>query len=100
MGRFAGFSGAIPRYLSLRQSQYWAPHRLRRYVEDHLARSLADAAKIPFYADRFDSRCPIPPDRLNELTILPRAEIHSLAASVQALHPSEILLTSRTSGST
>jgi phenylacetate-CoA ligase len=99
MRRFTGFGGALPRYLSLRQSQYWTTDQLRRYVEQRLSESLAIAARIPFYTGRL--KCDLQSDWLSKLPILPRAEIPSLAESVRALHHSDTdLLTSRTSGST
>src|SRR5271170_1219565 len=98
MVRFTGFGGALPRYLRLRQSQYWPPDRLNRYIEAHLSESLNAASRIPFYADRLDRKVKLP--GLTKLPILPRAEIPALAASVKSLHRSESLLTSRTSGST
>jgi phenylacetate-CoA ligase len=100
LGRFTGFGGALPRYLSLRQSQYWAPDRLHQYVETHLSESLTAATRIPFYVGRLDVNLRRT-HQLAKLPILPRAEIPALAASVRSLHPSPSnLLTSRTSGST
>src|ERR1700690_118732 len=98
MRRFTGFGGALTRYASLKQSQYWSPDRLNHYVETHLIKSLSAAARIPFYANRLDPR-PRQPYQLAKLSVLPRAEIPALAASVRSLHSSsDDLLTSRTSG--
>jgi len=100
MQRLDGLIGAIPQYLLMLRSQYWSEDKLSRYVEKHLAVTLAAAKCIPFYSERFDSQVSRSPE-LTKFPILPRHEIPQLAASVRALHSDSLLLASSlTSGST
>ena len=37
MAEIQGLIGAVPQYALMLRSQYWAPEKLRRYVETNLA---------------------------------------------------------------
>ncbi len=76
---------AAPRYVQLLRSQYWKPDQLRAYTGQHLARSLAAAARIPFYKDRLGR--PPKPDDFARLPILERTDIASLNESVRSMYP-------------
>jgi len=99
--RLIGFLGAAPQYAHLLRSQYWSPDRLRRYTEEHLARALEAAGRIPFYRERFGAT-PVGPADLPRLPIVSRREIPLLVDSVRSLDPSvrRYVDSSRTSGST
>jgi phenylacetate-coenzyme A ligase PaaK-like adenylate-forming protein len=101
MAGIPGLIRAAPRYALMLRSQYWAPEKLRRYVEANLARSFAAAMHIPFYRRRLNGVTPQPGD-LQSLPILPRAQILTLFDSVRSLHTSEtnLVASGRTSGST
>jgi phenylacetate-CoA ligase len=65
-------------------AQYWRSERLEAYRNSQLTRTLAAAARIPFYADRFRG---IPrADELAKLPILHRADIAMLNRSVREMH--------------
>jgi phenylacetate-CoA ligase len=65
--------------------------------EDHLERTLRAAAKIPFYAERFDGATR--PADLATLPILNRGDIGTLSASVRSLYPPDTkFLAERSSG--
>ncbi len=89
---------AIPRFLQLRRSQYWAPERLEAYRRERLHQTLKAAMKIPFYAERFGT---LPwPSELGRLPILKRPEIAELSLSVRSLYPAnQKYLHVRSSGS-
>jgi phenylacetate-CoA ligase len=92
--------GAVPQYAVISRSQYWAPERLHRYVEAHLARSLAAASHIPFYRQRFGNHAP-EPGQLRDLPILARAQVPNLLDSVRAMDPSRNnLISAHSAGST
>ncbi len=76
---------AAPRYAFLLRSQYWKAEQLRAYQERRLARTLAAAAKIPFYAARLGGSPK--PDYFARLPILERIEIAALNASVRSMYP-------------
>jgi phenylacetate-CoA ligase len=75
---------AAPRYAALLRSQYWRPEQLESYREQRLRSTLAAAAKIPFYAQRFGGA--VSPADLSSLQVLERSDISSLSASVRSLH--------------
>ncbi|HLX37188.1 MAG TPA: AMP-binding protein [Candidatus Binataceae bacterium] len=98
MLRIDGIAGALPQYLMMRRSQYWLPNRLGRYVNTHLAETLAAASKIPFYRDRADV---FAPGHFMRMPILARTDVPKLTESVKALHPDASFPASGlTSGST
>jgi phenylacetate-CoA ligase len=77
--------GAAPRYAALLKSQYWTPQQLSEYTERQLERTLQAAAKIPFYAARFEGT---PKARdLARLEFLKREDIKALNLSVRSIHP-------------
>jgi len=76
---------AAPRYLQLLRSQYWRPDQLRAYTERQLARSLAAAARIPFYQRHW--RGSLKPEDFAGLPILERTDISALNRSVRAMYP-------------
>ncbi len=74
-----------PRYLALRRSQYWDDATLQRYQHDALSKTLAAAAKIPFYREH----CGGAP-RLEDFDRLPRLgrrDVRGLIESVRAMYP-------------
>ena len=75
---------AAPRYGALLRSQYWRQDRLSSYREQHLDRTLAAAARIPFYAKRFGAN-PRPAD-LGGFPVLRRADIDALNRSARSLY--------------
>jgi phenylacetate-CoA ligase len=90
-------AGAAPRYLALRRSQYWDEATLRRYQHDALRETLAAAAKIPFYAERFGAS-----PRMEDFSKLPRlrrTDIRALNNSVSTLHHPSEFTSGRSSGS-
>ncbi len=93
-------AGAAPRYLALRRSQYWDEETLRRYQHDALNKTLAAAAKIPFYAERFGA-APRAED-YGKLPRLRRRDIDALSESVRAFHCDDRsgFSTAKSSGST
>ncbi len=104
-GRLAGMSAlgmaldAAPRYAFLLRSQYWRPEQLREYTERQLERTLAAAAKIPFYTDRLGG-APKPGD-FARLPILERTDIAALNSSVRSMYPpDQFFLRGASSGST
>jgi phenylacetate-CoA ligase len=100
MGDSQGLIGAVLQYALMSRSQYWAPARLNRYVKANLARSLAAAARIPFYRERLGSEAPEPGD-LRNLPILSRAQVPYLLDSVRSMDPSRNnLIPYRSAGST
>ena len=84
MALWSTLAGAAPRYLALRRSQYWDAETLRAYQREALNKTLAAAAKIPFYAERFGGT-PRAED-FRKLPRLRRTEIGALNGSVRALH--------------
>jgi len=86
-GAMLRFLEAAPRYAALARSQWWAPERLAALRERRLARTLAAAARIPFYAERLGG--PRRPDELASLPPLERADVAALARSVRSVHPPE-----------
>ncbi len=76
---------AAPRYAELLRSQYWPLPRLRDYQRARLKETLAAAAKIPFYAERFGDALRI--GDLQKLPILQRDDVAPLYRSVSSLHP-------------
>ena len=76
---------AAPRYVSLLRSQYWKPDRLREYQQRQLERTLAAAARIPFYATHFGGT-PRAHD-FARLPILERTQVAALNASVRSMYP-------------
>jgi phenylacetate-CoA ligase len=100
MAGIRGLFGTAPQYALILRSQYWAPEKLHRYIEDRLAESLAAAMRIPFYRERMGGLAPAPGE-LQRLQILSRAQIPLLSNSVLSLQPSPAMVVSgRTSGST
>jgi phenylacetate-coenzyme A ligase PaaK-like adenylate-forming protein len=85
MGALAKLVQAAPRYLELLNSQYWSAEKLNSYREQHLRRTLALAAKIPFYLDRLGS-APRAED-FSRFPILRRRDVDSLCRSVRSVHP-------------
>lgn len=85
MGLWSVLGGMAPRYLALRRSQYWDDATLRRYQHEALKRTLATAAKIPFYRDHFGGATGV--EAFNLLPRLRRKDIRGLIESVRALHP-------------
>jgi phenylacetate-CoA ligase len=84
----------------LRRSQYWNAATLHRYQHDALTKTLAAAAQIPFYAERFGDS-----PRVEDFAKLPRlrrVDIGALNASVRTLHRDNEaqFTTARSSGST
>src|SRR5450755_253044 len=85
MGAFRKLVEATPRYIGLLKSQYWSTKRLNSHRQELIKRTLAAAARIPFYAERLGyaprvedfSRCPI----------LSRQDVDSLCLSVRSIHP-------------
>jgi phenylacetate-CoA ligase len=75
--------GAIPGYARLRRSQYWDERRWAAHRGSRLRETLAAAARIPFYLERFGGASG--DVNLARLPVLRRAEVGQLAASVRAL---------------
>src|SRR5580704_10474741 len=75
---------AAPRYAFLLRSQYWNADQRRAYTEQRLTRTLAAAAKIPFYAERFGG--PQRPEDFARLPILERTDVAALNASVRSMY--------------
>lgn len=76
---------AAPRYAFLLRSQYWKPERLREYQQIRLERTLAAAAKIPFYASHFGGAPKL--HDFARLPILERTQVAALNASVRSMYP-------------
>ena len=76
---------AAPRYLELLHSQYWSAEKLNSYREQHLRRTLALAAKIPFYVERLGNAPRV--EDFSRFPILRRRDVDSLCLSVRSLHP-------------
>jgi phenylacetate-CoA ligase len=93
-------AGAAPRYLALRRSQYWDEAALRRYQHDALKKTLAAAAKIPFYRQRFGGSPRI--EDFGKLPRLRRMEVGALNQSARELHRGDEskFTAGRSSGST
>src|ERR1700736_480011 len=93
-------AGAAPRYLALRRSQYWDEETLWRYQDEALKRTLAAAAQIPFYAERFGGMPRV--EDFGKLPRLRRTDVGALNQSVRALHQNDgVRFTSaKSSGST
>ncbi len=90
---------SAPRFVGLLRSQYWPPPRLDSYRQERLARTLAAAARIPFYAARFGGAPRL--ENFASLPVLRRADVKGLNASVRSLYrPGAALIHSRSSGST
>ncbi len=85
MSAIARLLEAAPRYGALLRSQYWPRERLASYREQHLARTLAAAARIPFYTDRLGAN-PGPGD-LARFPVLRRADVDALNLSARSLYP-------------
>jgi phenylacetate-CoA ligase len=90
-------AGAAPRYLALRQSQYWDEATRQRYQHDALSKTLAAAAKIPFYAERFGASPGV--EDFATLPRLRRTDIRELNDSVRTLHHPSEFTSGRSSGS-
>ncbi len=84
MALWSVLAGAAPRYLALRRSQYWDEETLRRYQHAALSKTLAAAAKIPFYAERFGAAART--EDFGKLPRLRRLDIRALNESVRTLH--------------
>jgi len=85
MGAFRRLLETAPRYAQLVRSQYWPPDRLHVYQQERLRVTLAAAARIPFYTERFgEDACA---DNLRRLPILRRTDIESLYRSARSIHP-------------
>ena len=97
MALWSTLIGAGPRYLGLLRSQYWDEARLRRYQHEALAKVLAAAAKIPFYAERFGATPKV--DDFGVFPRLRRDDIRALTASVRARHDPSEFTSGRSSGS-
>src|ERR1017187_2265056 len=79
------FAGAAVQYRKLLRSQYWNLDRQAAYVRTHLDETLLAAARIPFYAKRFDGD---PRSReFRTLPILSRSDVAKLNESVRSLYP-------------
>jgi phenylacetate-CoA ligase len=87
-----------PRYGALLRSQYWPREKLESYRARQLEKTLAAAAKIPFYAERIGTD-PHAGD-LRRLPVLKRADIATLTASVRSLYPSGTHLVGERSSAT
>ena len=85
MGALAKLVQAIPRYLELLDSQYWSAEKLNSYREQQLRRTLALAAKIPFYLDRLGNSPRV--EDFSRFPILRRRDVDSLCRSVRSSHP-------------
>lgn len=97
MALWSVLAGTAPRYLALRRSQYWDADTLRAYQYEALSKTLAAAAKIPFYAKRFGSAAHV--EDFGKLPRLLRADIRELSAAVRALHHPSEFTAGRSSGS-
>jgi len=86
MTAFGWLLAAVPRYFQLSRSQWWSAERLESYRQAQLAKTLAAASVIPFYAERFDRRAEA--TNLASLPILRRADLAELERSVRGLRPS------------
>jgi phenylacetate-CoA ligase len=76
--------GAAPRYAALLRSQYWEPERRRVHIQTELAKILKAAARIPFYADRFNGAADL--RSFARLPTLKRTDVSRLNASVRSLY--------------
>ena len=76
---------AGPEFFRFQHSQYWNADQRETYRNSQLARTLAAAARIPFYAERFGGRPRA--EELPTLPILKRADIAMLFRSVREMYP-------------
>jgi phenylacetate-CoA ligase len=90
-------AGAAPRYLALRRSQYWDATTLLNYQREALNKTLAAAAQIPFYRDRFGATPGV--DDFGKLPRLRRIEVGALNQSVRAFRRPSEFTAGRSSGS-
>ncbi len=79
------FAEAAVRYLSFLRSQYWDTERRGAHIRTSLQETLVAAARIPFYAKRFD--CDPRSREFQTLPILRRSEVPQLNQSVRLLYP-------------
>jgi len=89
---------AAPRFMRMLRSQYWPRQTMLEYQRLHLAITLAAAAKIPFYRQRFGSDPAI--EDFAKLPILSRAEAAALHDSVRAQLPADAQYARATSSGT
>ena len=98
MSAFVTLLETAPRYAQLLRSQYWRTEQLHAYQEERLKKTLAAAAKIPFYAERFgDAACL---DGFRRLPILRRADVDLLNRSARSLYPPASRIPSASSSGT
>jgi phenylacetate-CoA ligase len=99
MSGSAALLATLPGYSQLRRSQHWDCRKWSAYREKRLRETLAAAARIPFYTDRFGAAPHAA--SFTEIPVLRRSDVGGLAASVRGLHSPEARLESDlSSGST
>ncbi|MFB3904943.1 MAG: phenylacetate--CoA ligase family protein [Acidobacteriota bacterium] len=97
LGALAALTGGGLYYRRFLKSQFWTDEIRQNHVGPMLERTLKDAARIPFYHQRFGNRVPM---TLQDVPVLTRADIPLLNQDVRRLYPGRRFQAGRSSGST